>query len=113
MALKSGTCARGVRLDALLGELSISGTIETHLVNVAEVDDGEVLDALGDLEEGFILAHAVLRVVSAGFFVLTYFSASALTRATYRIVVTAEADDDDTLLFYGRESVSGLPKRWL
>ncbi len=30
-----------------------------HLVEVADVDDGEVLDAVGDLVEHFVLAHAV------------------------------------------------------
>lgn len=37
----------------------------TYLVDIAEVDDGEVLDALRYLEERFILAHAVLRCLSA------------------------------------------------
>ena len=36
----------------------------TYLVDIAEVNDGKVLDALGDLEEGLILPHAVLNVVS-------------------------------------------------
>jgi hypothetical protein len=36
----------------------------TRLVDVAEIDDGKILYPLGDLEEGLILAHAVLVVVS-------------------------------------------------
>lgn len=59
IVLKSGTCedsapTRASRLDFH----------ETHLVDVAEVDGGEVLDAVGDLVEHLVLPHAVLSMVS-------------------------------------------------
>lgn len=36
-----------------------------HLVQVAEVDDGEVLDALGDAVEDLVLSHAVGVAISS------------------------------------------------
>lgn len=36
-----------------------------HLVDVAKVDDGEILNAVGDAVEHFILSHAFRRPVSA------------------------------------------------
>ena len=55
-----------------------------HLVEVAEVDDGEVLDALGDAVEHFVLAHAV------------------------GVPVAAEADDDEPV-FFGHDGLVDVP----
>lgn len=58
MALKSGTWGGG---SASWSSEARPWGDSTHLINVAEVNDGKVLDALGDLEESLVLAHAVLR----------------------------------------------------
>lgn len=54
------------------------------LVEIADVDDGEVLDAVCDLVEHFILAHAV------------------------RIPVATEADDDEAV-FFGHDGLVDMP----
>ena len=54
------------------------------LVDVADVDYGEVLDAVGDLVEHFILAHAV------------------------GVPVAAEADDDEAV-FFGHDGLVDVP----
>lgn len=59
IVLKSGTCD-----DLAATHASYSTFHETHLVDVAEVDGGEVLDAVGYLVEHLVLPHAVLSVVS-------------------------------------------------
>ena len=55
-----------------------------HLVEVAEVDDGEVFDALGDAVEHFVLAHAV------------------------GVPVAAEADHDEAV-FFGHDGLVNVP----
>jgi hypothetical protein len=55
-----------------------------HLVQVAEVDDGEVLDALSDAVEDFVLSHAV------------------------RVAVSSKADDHEAL-FLGENGLVDMP----
>lgn len=59
IVLKSGTCD-----DLAPTHASHLDVHETHLVDVAEVDGGEVLDAISYLVEHLVLPHAVLSVVS-------------------------------------------------
>lgn len=58
-----------------------------HLVQIAEVDDGKVLDAVGDFVEHFVLAHAV------------------------GIPVAAEADHHETI-FLGHDGLVDVPCGW-
>lgn len=55
-----------------------------HLVDIADVDDGEVLYAVGDFVEDFVLPHAV------------------------RIPVATEADYDETV-FFGHDGLVDVP----
>ena len=55
-----------------------------HLVEVAEVDDGEVFDALGDAVEDFVLGHAG------------------------RVAVAAEADEHEAV-FFGHDGLVDVP----
>lgn len=55
-----------------------------HLVEIADVDDGEVLDAVGDAVEDFVLAHAI------------------------RVPVAAEADYDEAF-FFGEDGLVDVP----
>ncbi len=47
------------------GQLTIHLVEIRHLVDIAEVDGGEVLDSLGYSIEDFVLSHAVGIVVAA------------------------------------------------
>lgn len=57
MVLKSGTCDR-------LEPMFLLHPMETHLIDVAEVDGSEVLHAIGYLVQHLILPHAILLGVS-------------------------------------------------
>lgn len=62
----------------------VHGVEVGHTINVADVDDGKVLDLLGDLVEDLVLAHAVW------------------------VVVAAEADHDKALVF-GEDCLVDVP----
>lgn len=76
----------------------VHGVEVGHLVDVAEVDGGEILDLVGDFEEDLVLAHAVLDggreyqryVVCKG----------RVCVLSYRVVVAAEADDDEAFALW-------------
>lgn len=55
-----------------------------NLVKIADIDDGEVLDAVGDFVEDFVLSHAV------------------------GIPIAAETDDHETV-FFGHDSLVDVP----
>jgi hypothetical protein len=70
--------------------------MKSYLVDIAEVDGGEVLDTIGYLVQHLVLPHAVLYGVSFGW---------KLRRGSdciaYRVMIASETDDDETVFLCG------------
>ncbi len=67
------------------------------LIDIAEVNGGEILDLVGNFEEDLVLTHTVLD----GDGVLAqYVENEEFLDESYRIMVATETDDDETLTLY-------------
>ena len=50
---------------SVIGSYSVHLLEVGHLIQVADVDDGEILDAVGDAEQDLVLCHTVWIPISA------------------------------------------------